>query len=231
MGYCRAPQRGTNAGGRGRILRQIDPPAPIRHSDEMDALSIVLSACLGVGLAAACGFRVFVPPLLLALAVRLELPVTDAAPDWLGSWVAIGALGAASLLELLAYYVPWLDNALDTVASPLAVVAGILLTAGVTTELHPVVQWTLAVIAGGGAAGVTQTATVFTRALSTAATGGLTNFIVATLEALAAVMVAVLTLVFAPLALLFLVAIFVWFARLWRRRRARRAAEMHAAAA
>ena len=197
----------------------------------MDTLSIVLSVCLGIGLAAACGFRVFVPPLILAIAVRLDLPVTDAAPDWIGSWVAIGVLGAASLIELLAYYVPWVDNALDAVASPLAVVAGILLTAGVTTELPPVAQWTLAIIAGGSAAGVTQTATVFTRALSSAATGGLANFLVASLEALAAIFVAVLTLVFAPLALFMLALICVWFVRTWRRRRAARAARVQPAAA
>lgn len=197
----------------------------------MDALEIALSLCLGVGLAAACGFRVFVPPLILAVAVRLSLPVADTAPGWMGSWVSIAVLAVASVLELVAYYVPWLDNALDSVASPMAVIAGILLTAGVTSGLHPAVQWTLAVIAGGGAAGLTQTATVFTRALSTAATGGLANFLVSTLEAFAAIAVAVLTLVFAPLAVLVLALICVWFVRLWRRRRAARAARMRAATA
>jgi hypothetical protein len=190
----------------------------------MDTVEIILSVCLGVGLAAGCGFRVFVPPLALGIAMRLGLPVTDAAPAWMGSWVAIGAFGAASLIEVVAYYVPWLDNALDTIASPLAVIAGILLTAGVTTQLHPAAQWTLAIVAGGGAAAVTQTATVFTRALSSAATGGLANFVVSTVEALASLLFAFVALVFAPLAVaLFAMAVY-WLWRTVKRRRARRAA-------
>lgn len=190
----------------------------------LDTLEIILSICLGVGLAAGCGFRVFVPPLALGIAVRLGLPVTDAAPAWMGSWLAIAAFGSASLLEVVAYYVPWLDNALDTIASPLAVIAGILLTAGVTSELHPAAQWTLAIVAGGGAAAVTQTATVLTRALSSAATGGLANFVVSSLEALAAIVFAFAALVFAPLAVLLFAGAVYWLWRALRRRRARRLA-------
>jgi hypothetical protein len=192
----------------------------------VDTLEIVLSVCLGIGLAAACGFRVFLPPLALGIAVRLGLPVTEVAPEWMGSWVAIAAFGGASLIEIVAYYVPWLDNALDTVASPLAVIAGILLTAGVTGELHPAAQWTLAIVAGGGAAAVTQTATVMTRALSSATTGGLANSLVSTLEVVAAVVFAFLALVIAPLAVaLFLLAIY-WLWQTIKKRRARRAPAM-----
>lgn len=180
-----------------------------------------MSLCLGVGLAAACGFRVFVPPLVLAIAVKLGLPVTDAAPEWVGSWITIAVLGVASLLEAIAYYVPWLDHALDVIASPMAVIAGILLTAGVTTELHPAAQWTLAIVAGGGAAAVTQTATVMTRALSTATTGGLANWAVTTLENVAAVAFAIFTLLLAPIAVVLFLGSIYWLWQTLKRRRTR----------
>ncbi len=187
-------------------------------------METLLALCLGVGLAAASGFRVFLPPLALGIAIRLGVPGADAAPAWLGSWIAIGAFAAASVLEVIAYYVPWLDNLLDTVASPLAVIAGALLTAGVTRELHPVAQWTLAIVAGGGAAATTQTVTVMARALSSAVTGGLTNFVVATLEGALSLLFIFAALLFAPLALLLLLSAIYALARLWKRRRAARAA-------
>lgn len=189
----------------------------------METLEIVLSACLGIGLAAAAGFRVFVPPLILGIAIRLGVPATDVAPDWLGSWIAIAVFAVAAVVEVGAYYVPWLDNALDTVASPLAVLSGVLLTAGMTSELHPVAQWSLAIVAGGGAAGITQTASVFTRALSSATTGGLANFLVSTVELVCAIAAAVLTLLFAPLAIVMLVGFVVWLRRVYVRRRAAKA--------
>lgn len=181
-----------------------------------------MSVCLGVGLAAACGFRVFVPPLVLAIAVKLGLPATDMAPEWLGSWPALVVLGFAALLEMVAYYVPWLDHALDVVASPMAVLAGILLTAGVTSELHPGVQWTLAIVAGGGAATVTQTATVMTRAFSTATTGGLANWMVSSLETIAAIAFAIFTLLLAPIALVLFLGSVYWLWQTLKKKRTNR---------
>ena len=183
-----------------------------------------LLSALVLGSRASCGFRVFVPPLVLAIAQRLDVPVTDSAPEWLGSWPALIVLGTAATVELFAYYIPWLDNALDSVASPAAVLAGILVTAGVVGEMHPAARWGLAIVGGGGAAGVAQAATVFTRALSSATTGGLANFLVSTLELISAVVMSIMTLLLAPLALLFLVVLIVWLVRVLARWRARRRA-------
>ena len=79
--------------------------------------------------------------------------------DWIGSKPALVVFAAATLLEVLAYYVPWIDNLLDVVAGPAAVVAGIVITASVVTDVDPLLRWSLAVIAGGGAAAATQGAT------------------------------------------------------------------------
>ena len=106
--------------------------------------------------------------------------------------------------EVIAYYVPWADNLLDTIASPAAVVAGIVASASVLGEVPPALQWTFAAIAGGGVAGVVQAATVLLRGTSTATTGGLGNSVVSTTELILAVGVAVLALLapFVALALL-----------------------------
>jgi hypothetical protein len=182
---------------------------------QLDAL---MALCLGIGLASAAGFRIFVPPLVLGIAQRLGAPLTDTVPDWIGSWPALIAFGSASLVEVGAYYVPWLDNALDAIASPVAVLAGILLTGLVLSELPPLIGWSLAVIAGGGAAAVTQAATVVTRALSTGTTAGFGNFLVASAELVLAVFVAVLAVLIAPAALGALALGVVWLIRLLRRK-------------
>jgi hypothetical protein len=180
-----------------------------------------LSLFVGVGLAAACGFRVFVPFFVMGLAAAtgdLEL-----APgfEWIGTTPALVALAVATVFEILAFYVPWLDNLLDAIASPMAVVAGILAAGAVAMDLSPFLKWTLAVIAGGGAAGVVQGGSVLARASSTVSTGGLANSVVSTVE-LAGAAVASLVAIFMPLlAVLAVVATAVLVVpRLARRRHA-----------
>lgn len=198
--------------------------------DDVLTLETGLLLCLGIGLAAASGFRVFIPPLALGIAQRADVPLVNEAPSWMSSWPALIVFGAAALFEIGAYYIPWLDNLLDTIASPAAVIAGVLLTAAVLGEVDPVWQWSLAIIAGGSAAGVTQTATVFTRAVSTGTTGGCANFLVATMELFGAVLFVVLTFLLAPLALALFVGAVVWLAIAWKRRsrRKREAAQLAA---
>jgi hypothetical protein len=141
-----------------------------------------LSVAAGLGLAAACGFRVFVPLLIASAAARLgQLPLAPGFA-WLGTLPALLALGTATMLEVTAYYIPWLDHALDAVATPAAVLAGMLATASVVTELPPLLKWSVAIIGGGGAAGLIQGASVLLRLKSTALTGGLANPVVSTAE-------------------------------------------------
>ncbi|HTW92250.1 MAG TPA: DUF4126 domain-containing protein [bacterium] len=157
-------------------------------------MQYALYVLLGIGLAAACGFRVFVPFLVIsiaALAGHLRL-----APDfaWLGSWPALIIFGVATLLEIVAYYVPWLDHLLDIAATPVAIVAGIVVTASVVTGMSPVLRWSLAAIAGGGVAAAIQLATVALRRASTYATAGLAHPLAATLETGGSVGMSILSL-------------------------------------
>lgn len=184
-------------------------------------METTLSVALGLGLAAACGFRVFVPFLLMSLANRsgyLELSPSFA---WVGSDAALWALGAATVLEIGGYYLPWVDHLLDMVASPVAVMAGILATGAVITDMDPFWKWTLAVVAGGGLATTTQALTVAGRGVSTLTTAGLGNPLVATGEAAGSAALSVLAIALPLLALALVFVVGFWIARrlLFRRPR------------
>jgi Domain of unknown function (DUF4126) len=177
----------------------------------MSKSDVVLSIALGIGLAAAVGFRVFLPLLVMSAAAytgHLTLSDTFA---WLATPTALAMLGVAALAEILAYYVPGVDNLLDAIATPAALVAGTLAAAAVMTDLPPIVKWTTAAIAGGGAAGLTQSVTSLLRAKSTLTTGGLGNAAVSTGEVAGALLVSVLALL-APLVALAFVVAFCWLA-------------------
>src|SRR5215471_21158587 len=158
-----------------------------------------LSVVLGIGLAAATGFRVFLPMLVMSGAAYTGHLQLDNSFAWLATPPALMMLGVAAVAEILAYYVPGVDNLLDALATPAAFVAGTLASAAVITDLPPMVKWTAAVIAGGGIAGVTQGITAMLRAKSTVLTSGLGNPIIATAELVAAILVPLLALA-APLA-------------------------------
>lgn len=145
-------------------------------------MDTIVSILVGVGLAAACGFRVFVPLLALSIAAKGGHVPLSSDFSWIASTPALIALATATVLEVGAYYVPWLDHALDVVATPAAVLAGAVATAAVVTDLGPVLRWGIAIVAGGGLAGAVQGATVLTRIKSGATTAGVANPVVATGE-------------------------------------------------
>ena len=192
-------------------------------------MELLMSVCAGVALAAACGFRVFLPLLALGIGTAAGAISPGESMRWVGSAPALAAFGVATALEVGAYYVPWLDHALDTLASPGAVAAGILVAAATMPDTHPVVKWTAAVVAGGGSAGVVQAGTVMTRALSGATTGGLGNPLVATVELALALVLAVLAVVVPIVAAVLVVWVFVWAGRAIARRARRRRGAVGAA--
>lgn len=178
---------------------------------------LILSVALGVGLAAAVGLRVFLPLLVLSIAAHTGHVPLSSGFAWLAGDAALIMLSVAAVIEVLAYYVPGLDNVLDVLAAPAALIAGTVVSAAVMTDVPPMVKWTTAVIAGGGAAGLTQALTSLLRAKSSVMTAGLGNHVLATGELLGALALALLALC-APFAALALVAVGAWFAiRLVRR--------------
>ena len=172
----------------------------------MSESDLALSIALGIGLAAAAGFRGFLPLLVLSAAsLTGHLPVSEGFA-WLATPTALAMLSAAAVLEVLAYYIPGIDNLLDALAAPAAITAGVIASAAVMTDLPPIVKWTTAVIAGGGAAGLIHGAGAALRASSTLGTGGLGNPLIATAELAGSLLVSILALA-APLVTLALLVI------------------------
>jgi hypothetical protein len=173
-------------------------------------MEIILALCLGVTLSAAAGFRLFLPPLALSLATLYGDLELSAGFDWVGTYPTAIALGVATIIEILAYYIPVVDNLLDTIEIPTAVAIGTLLTAANLGEIDPLLQWSLAAIAGGGTAGLIETFTAMTRAASTGMTGGTGNFLVATAEALSSGVLSILALTALPLGVALVIGLLIW---------------------
>lgn len=178
----------------------------------------LLGLITGLGLAAACGFRVFVPLLVAAVAVRADVLEVGSGFEWIGSTPALIAFGAATALEIAGYYLPGVDHFLDAVASPAAVVAGTVLTAAFVGDVDPWFRWSLAAVAGGGIAGVVQASTVVARGVSGFTTMGIANPLVASAELAGASGTALATIV-APLVALGFAVVVVWLAVRWVRGR------------
>ena len=170
-------------------------------------METAVSVALGIGLSAAAGFRVFVP--LFALSIAGLTGYLELSPGfaWIGTIPAVIAFGTATVLEVLAFYIPWLDNMLDTIATPAAVVAGVLVSASVITDLPPLLKWVLSIVGGGGIAGVIQGATVLTRLKSTTFTAGIGNPVVSTAELGGSVLTS-LSAIFLPVITVLAVSLF-----------------------
>ena len=183
----------------------------------MGAETTILAALMGISLASASGFRVFLRPFIYSLAVRpdtfvnFDLSGTEFAA--FDSNAAVLILGIACLAEFGAYYVPWLDNLLDTIATPAAVVSGIGMTSMTLVGSDPIIQWSFAIIAGGGSAGIIQVTTVAIRGLSSTLTLGFGNSFVASGENIASIVLTFAALIAPLIAAIFAVFLVVLLVR------------------
>lgn len=175
-------------------------------------MDIAIGICLGLGLAASCGFRVFVPLLISNIASMAGIVHIGGGFEWMGSWPAFAIFLTATVAEIGAYYIPVLDNALDTVSIPLATIAGTLLSVTFITDVPPMVQWTLGIIVGGGSAAVIKTGASMARLKSTAFTAGLANWIIATIEHIASIVMSVLTILIPIVMGIFALGVLGYFA-------------------
>jgi hypothetical protein len=173
----------------------------------------LIGIALGIALAAAAGFRIFVPLLLAGIAARVEwIPLSDSFV-WLQSTPALITLGTAAVVETLAYYIPGVDHLLDVIAGPAAVAAGVVVSASVMTDIPPAVMWPLAIIGGGGVAGLTKGGSALIRAKTGVATAGLGNSVISTVETVSATGLSLLAILVPVLALLVACTIVFWSVR------------------
>jgi len=169
------------------------------------AMDTLIGIPIGIGLSAACGFRVFVPLWVMNLASLTGHLHLGPGFEWMGSPYTTVAFGTATLVEVLAYYIPWLDHILDLIASPAAMIAGTVVTASMVMEMSPFLKWSLAIIVGGGAAAIVQGMTIALRTKSSALTAGMGNPLIATGELVGSVVTALLAVI-VPILCLILVA-------------------------
>ncbi|MBP7529233.1 MAG: DUF4126 domain-containing protein [Syntrophorhabdaceae bacterium] len=177
----------------------------------------IVAILTGIGLSAACGFRIFLPLLALNLAAMSGYVGLAPGFEWIGGYQVTIAFSLATVLEIVAYYVPWLDNVMDAIASPVSIIAGTVATASLLTDIPPSLKWTISIVAGGGIAGLLQGATVALRAKSSLFTGGLGNFIVASFELLASAIVSFLSLILPVVAFILAMVLVVYCLLLARR--------------
>ena len=176
-------------------------------------METLLSICLGIGLSAACGFRVFIPLLAISIASLSGHMILSQGFEWIGTYPAFLAFALAAVFEIAAYYIPWIDNLMDSIAGPAAVVAGILVAGSGMLHMDPLLKWSLAIIAGGGTAALFHSTTAVVRAASTVMTGGIGNHTVATAELGIASVLSILAITLPLLSIIVAVALLLFLTR------------------
>lgn len=166
-----------------------------------------ISICLGIGLAASVGFRVFLPLFALSLSSYFNVWELNDSWLWLGSLTALITFGVATLIEIAAYYIPFIDNILDSISIPLAALAGTAVMMSTMVDLSPIISWSLAIIAGGGTAAAISGSSSVTRLTSTTTTGGVGNPIISTIETVTAFFMSVISIFLPLLAIAFVIII------------------------
>lgn len=173
-------------------------------------MNALIGLCIGVGLSSSTGFRILVPFACLSAASLyggFDLPSNMA---WLNSYPAFIGLLVGTFIEVAAFYIPWINDALDTVEFPAAVIAGTYLTGNFAADLPTLLQWSVALAAGGGTAGAIQGMTGITRLASNSATGGCASPITASIEWLSALILAILSITLPLLAIVLVVGVVVF---------------------
>lgn len=177
----------------------------------------IISICLGIGLSASVGFRVFLPLFALSLASYFNLWELNESWQWIGSLTAVITLGVATLVEITAYYIPFIDNLLDTIAIPLATLAGTAIMVSTVVDLNPMITWALAIIAGGGTAAAIKSASGATRLKSSVITAGFGNPVVSTIETGTSIVLSIISIFLPIIALVLVIFVFYIIFKLYKK--------------
>lgn len=169
----------------------------------------LIPTLLGIGLSAACGLRVFFPLFLVSLLGYLgKLSITENFL-WLTQLPAVITFGVASVIEIVAYFIPLIDHLLDAVTIPSSIVSGIVLFASMFPENESLIKWAMAILAGGGTAGLVSSVTSLARFKSTAFTAGLGNPLIAFTETIGSIIISGLSILF-PFFVILVIAVLIY---------------------
>ncbi len=177
----------------------------------------IISICLGIGLSASAGFRVFLPLFALSLSSYFNILELNESWQWIGSLTAVITFGVATLVEVAAYYVPFIDNLLDSIAIPLATIAGTAVMVSTVVDLSPMVTWALAIIAGGGTAAAIKSTTGATRLTSSVSTAGFGNSIITTIETGTAIVMSFFSIFLPIVAFILVILVFYGIFKLYKK--------------
>jgi hypothetical protein len=182
-------------------------------------MELIFSLLIGIGLSATSGFRLFLPFLIISAASLTGHLELSPAFEWIGTYPALVVFAVASLVEILSYFFPYVDNLLSTISIPFALIAGTVITASVIMDMGPLLTWSLAIIAGGGASLTTKTTSALLHTGSTAVSGGTANPVLSALETAYSVVMAIVSIV-APVLIIILFGFILWVGlRAFRKRK------------
>lgn len=174
--------------------------------------TLLISIFLAIGLSAACGFRVFIPPLTYGLLYKAELVQLDTSWNWIGNDWVVAVLFLAAIIEIFGNLIPWVDNLLDILATPTSIMAGTILSASCLSDISPGLQWILSVTSGVLITGGFQLTTISLRGMSSVFTGGLANPIFSIIEDLISFGIT-LTIIFSPIIGIIVIFLIVFLIR------------------
>ncbi|PKH10254.1 DUF4126 domain-containing protein [Planomicrobium sp. MB-3u-38] len=181
-------------------------------------METILAICIGLALSATVGFRIFTPLLITGIFVRADWITLSEGFSWIGSTPALIAFGAATLFEIAVNYIPAIGSFMKVLATPLAAIAGILLTASFIGDMNPLLEWSIAIIGGGGVATASHTAVTAVKGVSEAA---FLSPAVAAAEDATATLVPISIFLIPFLAIIFVVLIPLLIFRFYRKREQR----------
>ena len=174
-----------------------------------------LAICIGLALSATVGFRIFTPLLITGIFASVDWITLSEGFSWIGSTPALIAFGAATLFEIAVNYIPAVGSFMKVLATPLAAIAGILLTASFIGDMNPLLEWSIAIIGGGGVATVSHTAVTAVKGVSETA---LLSPAVAAVEDVTATLVPISIFLIPFLAIVFVILIPFLIIRQYRKR-------------
>ncbi|MEA5593242.1 DUF4126 domain-containing protein [Rivularia sp. UHCC 0363] len=179
-------------------------------------MNIIAALCLGIGLSAACGFRVFIPPLALSIAAHGGMLQLSSDWQWLTTQNAIITLSIAATVEVLAYFIPWVSNFLDSIEIGLAPIVGMFITAStlsIAGDFDPTFLWILTVIAGGATAETVELGTSISRLGASVTTAGMGGPIVGFVEAISSIVISILAIALPTLTMLLVIFLIIYGTR------------------
>ncbi len=188
----------------------------------MESYSLISSILLAFGLSAACGFRIFIPPLTYGLLYKAGLVQLGDGWYWIGSDWVIAVLALTAIIEITGNKVPWLDNLLDAIATPTAIIAGTTLSAASLSEVDPGLKWMLSLMSGVLVTGGFQFTTVGLRGLSSVFTGGFINPIISLIEDIISLIISISIILFPILGILIVILIALFLRRIYMRLKKRK---------